>query len=67
MNPLATLMETARPRPRFRLPVAEWIRVARERRQLAALDVEALRGMGIDPAEARREARRPFWDLPVGR
>lgn len=49
------------------LPVAGWLRVAAERRRLASLDAERLADLGITPAEARREASRPFWDLPAGR
>lgn len=36
----------------------------RERRALAELDPRLLLDMGIDPAEARREASRSFWELP---
>ena len=59
-------------RPEFRgmrvtLPLGAWVRVTRERRQLARLDEQRLRDLGIDPAEAAREASRPFWDLPKGR
>lgn len=43
------------------------LRVAAERRALAALDPAALADMGISPAEAAREVRRSFWDLPAGR
>ncbi len=50
-----------------RLPLGAWLRVARERRRLAALDERQLRDIGIDPAAAAREAGRPFWDLPAGR
>lgn len=49
------------------LPLGEWVRVVRERRQLAGLTERQLRDLGIDPAEAAREAGRPFWDLPKGR
>lgn len=38
--------------------------VARERRQLRALDQTALMDLGISPAEARQEADRPFWEMP---
>ena len=48
-------------------PLATWIAVARERSQLARMDTHMLRDMGIDPADAAREAARPFWDLPEGR
>lgn len=52
---------------RVTLPLGAWVRVARERRQLAQMDERRLRDLGIDPAEAAREAARPFWDLPKGR
>lgn len=53
--------------PRLELPpVGRWIAVARQRRQLAELGDEALRDIGVTPAEAGREAARPFWDLPAG-
>ncbi|AVO39351.1 DUF1127 domain-containing protein [Pukyongiella litopenaei] len=35
-----------------------------QRRALARLDDDALRDIGISRAEARREARRPAWDVP---
>ena len=46
------------------LPVLAWLRVARERRQLAALGPDELADLGIAPEAARMEAARPFWDLP---
>lgn len=49
---------------RVSLPLGAWIRVARERRELAGLSGRKLRDMGIDPEAAAREAARPFWDLP---
>lgn len=36
----------------------------RQRSALADLDAHALRDIGLTEAEARREARRPFWDVP---
>ena len=48
-------------------PVLAWMRVARERRRLAALDAAALADLGIPAPAARAEAARPFWDLPRGR
>lgn len=41
--------------------------VARERRQLMALDACALKDIGVSRADADGEARRKFWDLPSGR
>lgn len=52
---------------RLRLPLGQWIRVARERRQLAGLSEQQLRDIGIDETTAVREAGRAFWDLPEGR
>ncbi len=48
-------------------PFGKWIAVARERSRLGRLTTEQLRDMGIDMEAARREAARPFWDLPAGR
>ena len=41
--------------------------VARERRQLLALDAAALKDIGLSRADADGEAARKFWDLPPGR
>lgn len=49
------------------LPVGQWLRVARERRALAALGDRQLRDIGLEPDAAAREAARPFWDLPERR
>lgn len=59
-------------RPAFRsmkvsLPLGQWMRVARERRALAALGERELRDIGLEPDVAAREAARPFWELPQGR
>lgn len=40
-----------------------WIETAKGRRALARLDARLLRDIGIDPYDAAREARRPFWDV----
>ncbi len=32
-----------------------------QRRQLASLSIEQLTDMGIDPADAQKEIRKPFW------
>lgn len=51
--------------PRLRLPsMARWWRIRRERRQLLELDDHMLRDVGLTRAQARREAARPFWDVP---
>lgn len=41
--------------------VALWIDRAGQRRALAALTHEALKDIGIDPADAMQEAAKPFW------
>jgi len=38
--------------------------VAAQRRQLLRLDDRALKDIGITRAQAEREARRAYWDLP---
>ena len=38
-----------------------WHDRARERRELTELSDDMLRDLGIPPAEARRQAARPFW------
>ena len=56
------LARRARPSlPRF--PLSRWLQVAAERRRLAELDAERLRDLGLTPAQVRREAARPFWDV----
>ena len=40
-----------------------WIAVARQRRELAALEDHQFRDLGLDRADAMREAARPFWDI----
>lgn len=44
-----------------------WIQVAAERRRLAELDDRMLRDIGVVREDAKVEAARPFWDVPVGR
>jgi uncharacterized protein YjiS (DUF1127 family) len=41
--------------------IRTWIRRARQRRALAALDDRSLRDIGITRVEAAREAGKPFW------
>ncbi len=38
--------------------------VARQRRQLLALDERTLKDVGISRIDALREANRDFWDIP---
>ncbi|MCF7202239.1 DUF1127 domain-containing protein [Pseudomonas oligotrophica] len=39
-----------------------WRTLARQRRQLAALDLHALKDIGLSRADVEREISRPFWD-----
>lgn len=41
-----------------------WLETARQRRRLIALDERALRDVGIDRLDVRRETNRRFWDVP---
>jgi len=67
MKTFAHLIETATPPAFPAFPLAQWMTVARERRALARLGDRELADLGIEPAAARAEAARPFWDLPAGR
>lgn len=49
------------------MSVGTWLRVWGERRALERLDARMLADVGIDPADARREAERTLWDVPAGR
>lgn len=42
-----------------------WHQLARERRQLAALDMAALKDLGLTRADVMQESERPFWDDPL--
>ena len=42
--------------------VQQWQAMAKERRQLLALDQRMLKDIGVSQADAMREANRPFWD-----
>lgn len=42
-----------------------WQQLARERRQLAALDMAALKDLGLTRADVMQESERPFWDDPL--
>ncbi|MCW1931112.1 DUF1127 domain-containing protein [Pararhodobacter zhoushanensis] len=55
--PLLSLFPALRLRPTLR----RWHRNATTRRDLRALDTHLLRDIGVTPAAAAREARRPFW------
>ena len=41
--------------------LATWQDRWMQRRNLSQLDSRMLRDIGLDPYEARREARKPFW------
>ncbi|MDJ0823063.1 MAG: DUF1127 domain-containing protein [Paracoccaceae bacterium] len=41
-----------------------WVSLARQRRDLARLDADALADIGVTAKDARDEANRPFWDAP---
>lgn len=43
------------------------LEISRERRALARADEKTLSDLGLTRDEAEAEARRPFWDVPVGR
>ncbi|PVA06862.1 DUF1127 domain-containing protein [Thalassorhabdomicrobium marinisediminis] len=43
--------------------LATYLAVWKQRRVLADLDDDRLRDLGLTPAQAAREAARPFWDL----
>jgi uncharacterized protein YjiS (DUF1127 family) len=38
--------------------------LARQRRQLSALDQHMLRDIGITSAQAAAESKKPAWDVP---
>ncbi|MGP0170943.1 DUF1127 domain-containing protein [Pseudomonas sp. NCHU5208] len=42
-----------------------WQQLARERRQLAELDMAALKDLGLSRADVMQESERPFWDDPL--
>lgn len=64
MKALVTLIDTATPPALPTLPFGRWAAIARERRALGRLTAREMTDMGLDAAAVRREARRPFWDLP---
>lgn len=45
--------------------IAAWSAVARQRRQLAQLDADSLRDIGLTKDDVAKETARPFWDAPV--
>jgi len=48
------------PRPRLMRYLAVW----QQRRALANMTPERLDDLGLSRADAAREVRRPFWDIP---
>jgi uncharacterized protein YjiS (DUF1127 family) len=44
--------------------LTRWRALRRERLALAQLEPAALKDLGISPAQAEQEAKRPFWDAP---
>ncbi len=42
--------------------LARWSERARQRRQLAGLDADRLRDIGISREQALAEAAKPFWE-----
>lgn len=63
-RPVAILLPLARAIA-GRLQIAwRMLSLYRERRALATLDDRLLKDIGISPAQAENEARRPIWDAP---
>ncbi|GHF56554.1 DUF1127 domain-containing protein [Seohaeicola zhoushanensis] len=46
---------------RFAGAVTQWDQRSRTRRALSSLDDHMLRDIGVTHAQARKEAKRPFW------
>jgi uncharacterized protein YjiS (DUF1127 family) len=44
-----------------------WHELARQRRQLAALNDAALKDIGLSRADVMQETERPFWDDPLAK
>ncbi|MBS7661102.1 DUF1127 domain-containing protein [Pseudomonas lalucatii] len=47
--------------------LGRWRQLARQRRQLATLNEEALKDLGLSRADVLQESERPFWDDPLAR
>lgn len=45
----------------FNQILATWRRRARERQELARLDLRTLRDLGLSPGDIQFEASKPFW------
>ena len=50
---------------RPRVSLLRYWQLYRERAQLAALDADALRDIGVSRRDAEHEAYRPAWDAPA--
>ncbi|WP_300650198.1 DUF1127 domain-containing protein [Pseudomonas sp.] len=44
-----------------------WQQLAKQRRQLATLNDEALKDVGLNRSDVFRETERPFWDDPLAK
>ncbi|MBU2992718.1 hypothetical protein Q4555_04075 [Octadecabacter sp. 1_MG-2023] len=48
-----------------RTTLGTYMAVWKQRRELASMDVNRLKDLGISAEAAIKEAARPFWDLPL--
>lgn len=56
-------LECVPTKPALRPSIATYFTVWKQRRELASLDVNRLKDLGISPIDATKEAARPIWDL----
>ncbi len=61
---MTTLIQTRPATAPHALRLSAVIALYRSRRALASLDAAALSDIGLSAAEAHRESRRAFWDIP---
>ncbi len=54
-----------KPRPAVFRMMAQIIATQSQRRALRKLDSDALSDLGLTYTDAKREAGRPFWDVPA--
>ena len=59
-----SLSDVSAPVRRRRIGPLDLLALWRQRRRLAELDARMLSDIGVTPAEAEREARRPVWYAP---
>lgn len=64
MTSFAACLRRARPRHGLFRMLAIAISHHKQRQHLLALDAHLLRDIGVTPARAATEARKPFWDVP---